>query len=285
MAITVSQPKIWSARLLMYLERSFVFGAAFTNRNWEGEIRDAGSSVRILQIGAVSVSDYTGTLPDPEGLTDEALDLVVDQKKAFNFVVDDVDAQQSVLRIVDEGSKNAARAISDVRDRYAASFHSSASASNLVGDDTTPIVIGFGNGETNPYDAFLDLTQKLDEADVPTTDRRIVLPPWFTRALKAELGNRSSGLGDKITENGEIGNVDGVTVYQSNNVANVAGAKYKIMAGLPVLTWADNIVKTETYRPEKKFGTGVKGLHVYGAKLTHPKALAVGTFNKGQLRK
>lgn len=283
--LTVSIPKMWSARILMYLERSFVFGSAFTNRNWEGEIRDAGNSVRILQIGAVTVSDYTGTLAAAEGLSDEALDLVVDQRKAFNFVVDDVDARQSILRIVDEGSKNAARAISDVRDRYAASFHSAIDATNAVGSDAAPVVIGFGAGETKPYDAFLDLTQKLDESDVPTTDRRIVLPPWFIRALKTQFGDRASSLGDKITEAGMAGDIDGVTVYQSNNVANVAGAKYKIMAGLPVITWADQIVKTETYRPEAKFGTGIKGLHVYGAKLTHPKAMAVGTFNKGQLNK
>jgi len=74
-------------------------------------------------------------------------------------------------------------------------------------------------------------------------------------------------------------------IYQSNNVANVGGAKFKVMMGLPVITWADAIVKTETYRPEKKFGTGVKGLNVYGAKLTTPKAMAVGTYSKGQLTK
>lgn len=285
MTITVSQPKIWSTRILFYLVKSFVYGAAFTNRNYEGEIRDAGSSVRILQVGDVTVGDYTGTLPDAEGLNDVALDLVIDQRKYFNFVVDDVDAQQSVLKLVDEGSKNAARSISDVRDQYVASFHSAIAASNAVGDDTTPIVIGFGSGETSPYDAFLDLTQRLDEASVPTSDRRIVIPPWFARGLKAELGNRATSLGDKVLENGEIGQIDNVTVFQSTNVPNVGGAKYKIMAGLPVVTFADQIIKTETYKPEKKFGTGVKGLHVYGAKLTHPKALAVGTFSRGQLKK
>ncbi|GGO24764.1 P22 coat protein - protein 5 domain protein [Deinococcus humi] len=285
MSITVSDPIIWSARILSYLDKTFVYGAAFTNRNYEGEIKDAGSTVRILQIGDVTVGDYTGTLPDAQELTDNSLDLVVDQRKYFNFVVDDVDARRSVLMLVDEGSKRAAYAMSDVRDRFVASFHSAVNAANAYGTDVTPIVIGFGAGEIKPYDAFLELTQRLDEANVGTVDRRIVLPPWFVRAMKAQFGDRASSLGDNITENGMAGTVDGVKIFQSNNVANVAGAKYKVMAGLPVITFADAIVKTSTYSPEKKFGTGVKGLHVFGAKLLQSKAMAVGTFNKGQLSK
>ena len=102
MPISVSDPTLWAARMLEYLDKSFVYGAAFTNRNYEGEIQEAGSTVRILQIGDIVVSDFTGTLPAPQGLSDTALDLVIDQRKYFNFVVDDVDAKRSILRLIDE---------------------------------------------------------------------------------------------------------------------------------------------------------------------------------------
>ncbi|BDP42915.1 hypothetical protein DAETH_28840 [Deinococcus aetherius] len=285
MTITVSDPTIWSARILAHLDKTFVYGAAFTNRNYQGEITDAGSTVRILQVSDVTVSDYTGTLAAPENLNDTALDLVIDQRKSFNFIVDDVDARRSILMLVDEGSKRAAQGMSDVRDRHVASFHSAVDATNAVGTDAAPVTIGFAAGETRPYDAFLDLTQKLDEANVPNPDRRIVLPPWFVRALKTQFGDRASSLGDNITQNGMAGNVDGVTVYQSNNVPSVGGAKFKVLAGVPEITFADAIVKTETLRAQSSFGTLVRGLHVYGAKMTQPRAFAVGTFNKGQLSK
>ncbi|GBF05851.1 hypothetical protein DAERI_060111 [Deinococcus aerius] len=285
MAITVSDPTIWSARILGYLTKTFVFGAAFTNRNYEGEIKDAGSTVRILQVGAVSVQDYAGSVSAPETLSDSAITLTIDQQKYFNFIVDDVDARRSVLQLIDEGSKNAAQAISDVRDQYVAGFHSAIDAANTYGSDATPIVIGFDAGQVTPYDAFLELTQKLDEANVPTVNRRVVLPPWFIRGLKAQFGARATSLGDNITENGFAGQVDGVAVYQSNNVANVGGAKFKVMIGIPEITFADAIVKTETLRAQTAFGNIVRGLHVYGAKLTRPKAMALGTFNKGKLSK
>lgn len=280
-----SKPTIWSARILGYLDKIFVYGAAFTNRNYEGDIRDAGDNVKILQVGEVTISDYTGLLDDAESLTDFAQTLTIDQRKYFNFHVDDVDNQMSVVRLVDEGSKRAAQAMGNVRDSFVAGLLTNVHADNLIGSDAAPITVGFGAGQTKPYDAFLDLTQCLDESDVPGVDRRAVLPPWFIRALKAQFGDRGSGLGDTVALNGLIGNLDGVAIYQSNNVPNTAGEKYKCAVGQPNITFADAIVKTETYRPERKFATGVKGLHVYGGKLTHPKGFAVGTFSKGKLTK
>ena len=83
--------------------------------------------------------------------------------------------------------------------------------------------------------------------------------------------------------NGLIGELDGVQIFLSNNVANTSGAKYKVMMGIPVITYAEAIMKTETYRVESAFATGVKGLHVYGAKLVSPAALALATVSKGTL--
>ena len=39
-------------------------------------------------------------------------------------------------------------------------------------------------------------------------------------------------------------------------------------------TYAEQIVSTEAYRPEKRFADAVKGLHVYGAKVVDAKRLA-----------
>ena len=39
-------------------------------------------------------------------------------------------------------------------------------------------------------------------------------------------------------------------------------------------TYAEQIIKTEAYRLEKRFADGVKGLHVYGAKVTDGKQIA-----------
>ena len=39
------------------------------------------------------------------------------------------------------------------------------------------------------------------------------------------------------------------------------------------ITFADQISEVEAYRPEKRFADGVKGLHLYGAKVIYPKEM------------
>lgn len=63
MAITNFIPTIWSARLLHNLQKSLVFGqTGVINRDYEGEIKAYGDTVKINGIGAVTIGDYTKTL-------------------------------------------------------------------------------------------------------------------------------------------------------------------------------------------------------------------------------
>lgn len=72
----------------------------------------------------------------------------------------------------------------------------------------------------------------------------------------------------------------GFNVYISNNVPNTTQTKYKVIASTNACgTYAEQILKTEAYRREKGFDDGVKGLHVYGAKILRPEAVAVATVN------
>ncbi len=53
------------------------------------------------------------------------------------------------------------------------------------------------------------------------------------------------------------------------------------MAGYEqTISYAEQIVKVEAYRPEKRFSDAVKGLHVYGAKVVRPDTLAVLTVQR-----
>lgn len=286
MAITVSDPTIWSTRLRTWFERKLVLANAFTNSDYEGEISGAGSTVKILRVGAVTISNYTGTLAAPEDLTDTADELVIDQKKYFNFGVDDTDDRRSMLNLIEKGAEKAAVGMASVVDQFIASFHASISTAtpdNTYGDSTTPIIVGGGAGEVHALDVIAELNQRLDDADIPAENRRIGLPAWFIRRLKKELGGRLTAVGDDVTINGLVGTIDTLQVFHSNNIVNTAGAKYKIMCGLPVITFASALTKTETYRVEAAFKTGVKGLHVYGGRLVSPEAMALATCTAGDL--
>lgn len=278
-------PQVWSASLLSNLNKSHVYAqAGVVNRDYEGEIRQAGDTVKINSIGRVTVFDYTKNtdMTAAETLTDAQRSLVIDQSKAFNFQIDDVDQAQQKPKVMDEAMQESAYALADVTDLFIAGKHVDAAAANIVGlgDDTTPITVT----SSNAYDQLVLMGQRLTEQNVRKEGRVAIVPPWFTAKLL--LDNRfidASRSGDtSALRNGAVGRAAGFDILESNNVKNTGGAKYKIM-GLTTqaISFAEQIASVEAYRPEKRFGDAVKGLHLYGAKTVRPEALTVLTASAG----
>lgn len=275
-------PELWSARLLVSLRKFLVYGQdGVVNRDYEGEIQQMGDTVRINSIGPVTIGTYTKNtnINDPETLTDAQTTLTIDQAKYFNFQVDDIDRAQQNPKVMDQAMQEAAYALRDAADQYIAGLYAGVAAGNTIGDDTTPIV----PTKTDAYEYLVDLGVKLTDAKVPMDGRWVVVPPWFyglllkdDRFVDASKAGTTEGL-----RNGQVGMAAGFTVLQSHNVPNTAGAKYKIIAGHSMaISYAEQINKVEAYRPEKRFADAVKGLHLYGAKLVRPGAIAVMTANK-----
>lgn len=279
MAVTAFIPQLWSARLLAHLDAAHVY-ANLVNRDYEGEIRNYGDTVKIQQIGDITVGDYTKNtdISDPQQLSGTSQSLVIDQGKFFNFQIDDVDNAQTNPKLMDEAMMRSAYALADVTDKFIAGKYTDVPVANQVGNDTTSIVVT----KTNVYDQFVALGQKLDEANVPRMGRWTVISPWiYALLLQNDLFVHATQKGDDVIANGEVGSVAGFTVYNSNNVPNTAGAKYKILAGTNAgISYAEQVVKTEAYRMEKRFADAVKGLHVYGAKTVQPNCLACLTASK-----
>lgn len=270
-------PTVWSARLLANLEKALVYSQpGVVNKDYEGEIKGSGISVKIASLGDVSVNDYTRNtdLGDPEELTDAEQTMVIDQAKYFNFQIDDVDRAQARINYLDEAMRRAAYKLRDGQDAYVATIMDAAvPAANKIGSVTTPII----PTKADAYEYLVDLSVKLDEANCPQEGRWVVVPAWFQGLLLKDDRFVKSGTasGDATLRNGQVGEAAGFTVYKSNNVPNTTGTKYKILAGHPMATTvAEQIVSIEKYRMEKRFADAVKGLHVYGAKVTRPGLLA-----------
>lgn len=274
-------PTIWSARLLNHLDKSHVY-LNLLNRDYEGEIKNFGDTVKINQVGDVSIKDYTkGTDIDaPEDITGEQQELKIDQAKYFNFAVDDVDNAQTNPKLMDKAMQRAAYAMNDVVDAFAANLLAiSVHADNAIGTNEAPIV----PTKADAYDYLVDLNTKLTEANVAKMGRWVVIPAFYHGLLLKDdrfVGN-GTDYNQAILEGGEVGKAAGFTVYVSNNVPHTEGAKYKVIAGTTEAgSYAEQILNTEAYRPEKRFSDAVKGLHTYGAKVLQSKCIAVLTCNK-----
>jgi N4-gp56 family major capsid protein len=281
MATTTFIPELWSARLLYALDKAHV-ATNLVNREYQGIIANQGDTVHINSIGAITVKDYTknADIADPDALTTTEQTLVIDQCKYFNFQVDDVDNVQAAGDLIDTAMGRAAYSLADVADAYLLKTIAAGAASgNTVGAASGPIALT----AANVYENIVKLRTKLDKANVPNTGRTIVVPPEVYALLLMDdrFAKSDAAAGQSALLNGEVGRVAGFTVYMSNNVRTGTGTDtgktpyFEITAQVSTATtYAEQIIKTEAYRLEKRFADAVKGLHVYGAKVTDGSQIA-----------
>jgi hypothetical protein len=275
MAITNFIPEIWSAQLQSSLKKATVFGSpAVCNRNYEGEIRNAGDSVRIVSISRPTVAAYTknSTTVTAENLTDAERTLLINQANYFAFEIDDVDYRQAANggELMSEAADEAAYALADTADQYIAGLYTGVDAGNQIGTYQC-------NTAALAVTGLLNLKGKLDAANVPNQGRYVVVPPWFHNLLLGSTLFTSvadSGNPDGL-RNGHVGRAYGFDVFMSNNCVLVTGDDYIVQAGYPgAYTYAEQINSVEAYRPESAFSDALKGLHLFGAKLLRPTGVA-----------
>ena len=272
-ATTTFIPELWSARLLTALRTAHVYGG-LVNTDYEGEITNYGDTVHIGTVGDPTIGDYTShsdiTIEDVD-TTDQTL--VIDQAKYFAFEVDDIESAQNRADVMPDAATNAGYGLRDVADLYLGSLMSTnvAGANQIAEDSISTAAEAEG--------VLIDLSVKLDEADVPTEGRFVVVTPAFHGLLlRSDIFVPVDAAGTtQALRNGIIGEAFGFTVAKSNNTPDGpgAGAGKNIVAGhRSATTFAEQIIKTEAARMEKRFADLLKGLHVYGAEVTRPTALA-----------
>lgn len=282
MSIATFIPEVWSARLLAHLRKNLVVANLF-NRNYEGEITQYGDTVHINQLTEIAVKNYEKNvdIADPDQLTTAEQTLLIDQGDYFNFYLNDVDRVQARGDLMDEAMRSASYGLADNLDKYlAGKLAMEGTLTTGLGTDEAPLYVT----AENAYELLIQMKVALDKANVPNQGRYALMPPEYEGYML--LDNRFASAGGANAEgrliNGLVARAAGFDIYISNNVKNTEGEKNKIIAStVDQATYANQIIRTEAYRREKGFDDGVKGLHVYGAKVLRPAAVAVATVNFG----
>lgn len=271
---TDSIPTIVSGVLLDSLKANLVYNRMF-NESYLGDIVP-GNVVKIPSIGAVSTRNYTlYTDITSDNVTDDSVSMQIDQQKYFSIICDDVDAAMAKPAIMAAYMTEATFQLRKDIDSYLASVLAGGTLVAGLGNSTTPIEVNSAN-----IGSQIRIAAKLmDAADVPRAGRYCVLPPAFVEKLV--IANIAEST-DNVSElaNAYVGRYAGFDVLMSTQVPNTTSTKYKIAFGSNIsATYAVGINKVETVRHPTLFADNLRGLAVYGAVLTRPGAVAVGTWN------
>ena len=276
MAITNFIPEVWSAAILEALRAKLVF-PSLCNRDYEGDIREAGDTVHITGYNDVTVHEYVrGKAITVDDVTDkEAAVLKIDKSDYFAFKVNDLDKTQAKADLTGKFTNSAAYNMMKNVENY---------ISNLMDTavDTPAKTVSVGT----PADAYLAVVEagrKLDVQNVPDEGRWLVVSPdFYALLLQDSRFIEGTEAGHNTLLNGVVGQVRGFTVVKSNNVPRKSASPdtQSILAGTnAAVTFAQQVSKVEAMRMQTDFADMVRGLDLYGAKVIRPECLTKITLN------
>lgn len=307
-------PTIWSSKLNVKFYTASTF-ADICNKNWEGDISNLGDKVIINNIPSLTISDYVvGGSLSYQTPTPNTIELMLDRGKSFAFNVADVleyQAKPDLMNMFSDDAAEQMRIVIDSTCIYRTFNEGSSanrgatagakSASFNLGTDAAPITLNATAGDaSNVLTKILEMSAVLDEQNVPESDRWLVIDPKTRTLLMNTNLAQAQFMGDdrSMVRNGMIGKIDRFTVYVSNHLPTLAAngtawlsgdgsessitatthasKRRAIIAGhKSAISFVNQMAKTETLRNPTDFGDLVRGLSIFGHKVTKPEALAL----------
>ena len=265
MAITNFIPTVWSENLYKALDKKYT-AVSNCNRDYEGDIKNLGSVVKICGVGNVEIADYTKDtdMSNPQTLSDTVKELKIDQAKYFNFQIDDIDKAQCSPKLMDAAMSVAAEGLAAAADRCIFNLKRKASH-HIQHIFSTPEAL---------IDFIIEVRQFLYEKGVIDSSQLVleVSPEVAAQLLRAKIAIMSDN--NQTLENGCIGSIAGCKVFVSNSIDVHTDEEMRIYSCLfrttRAVAFAEQLSEIEAYRPEKRFADAVKGLHLYGADIIYP---------------
>ncbi|MGI5824516.1 MAG: hypothetical protein ACOX7J_02990 [Bacillota bacterium] len=265
-------PTIWAEAIERELERICVF-AENCNRQYDGNVKGKGDSVRILGVGKPTVTTTTDkdiTLTDAEKVEDTSVTMQINHVSYFNYQVGDIDKHESVGGVMEALNKEASEGVAAEMDKHIADL---AADKQAVKDAAAAYQVTTAN-ILEKIDAAI---QKLYENNVsPATKLTITCSPRFYFLLKQAYVNIDTD-NSKMLENGKVGRYGNVEVKMSNQVCKASSGAVDLIQLKTdrAIAFCNPMTHTEAYRPEKKFSDAVKGFVLYEGKIVRPKEMVV----------
>lgn len=265
MSVNNFAPKLWNKAVLVNAHANHVFGRV-ARCEIDAPIKREGQSVHISGIGSITVGNYTGADMTMQSMRNTGMDFTIDYAKYINFMIDDVDDMQANVKVFGAASEEGSYALMDESDNGLNTLMAAGAGLSTTTDgtvDVTAIISGV---------AEMDLALK--EAKVPKKSRWLIIPNWAGTKLLLAGVYHAQDLKGNI--NSFITNVLGIDIYESDNVGQTAplAGSYRSVA------FAEQILKTVPFVPEKRFGDALKSLYVYGYKVIWPGELCLGNWTE-----
>ena len=281
-------PEVWSDDVIAGYKKNLVLAALVSKINHKGK---KGAVINIPKpVRGSATAKAANNVVTLVTTTATEVEVTINKHYEYSFLVEDivsVQALPSLRRFYtdDAGYALATQVDSDLRDLAATWNSGTAYSGAVIGSDGSTAYSGAatGNGAALTDAGIRRVIQTFDDNDVPGMDRVLVIPPVEKRRLLGmtrfteQAFTGESGAGNSI-RNGLVGDMYGVSVYVSSNVATVESLNsipYRMCLFFHknALVLAEQVgVRVQAQYKQEALGTLVTADRLYGVKTVRSEA-------------
>lgn len=292
------------AKKLLQERDKYLCLADHCTREWEGEVKKKGDSVTIKGLGRPTiyklttkgeyVADAVGKgsvagkgkdvihkgIPDAEELSGYEKKFEVNQLALFNFMVGDIDEQQSSVKgIIAKSRPKAAQDIAAQQDEYVRDVIVANENCRVAGSDfNKAITLTSGtasSGQINILDFIDEVVMQLRQNNVKDSEELYgECSPAFIRRLKVALRGIDTN-NSKIVRGRECTSYNGINFFMTNAMLKKETETNREFAFIRTgdsVAFFDPLTEMKPYSPEKGFSDAIKGFNLYDAGVIDEKA-------------
>lgn len=283
-------PQMWSDDVVAGYKKNEVLVPLIWNINHEGK---KGSVINIPSpVRGAASAKTANNVVTLVAASSSNITVTINKHYEYSFVVEDIVEMQAMdslrrFHTDDAGYALATQKDSDVRDLAATWNSGTAYSGAVIGSDGLTAYSSTANTNTGNGAAMTDsgvrrVIQTLDDNDVPMNGRVLVIPPVEKRRLMGitrftEQAFVGEAGGANTIRNGLVGDVYGIPVYVSSNLATITAADASTQYRVSLLFHKDvaaiasqKSVRTQAQYKQEALGTLVTADTLYGVANIRP---------------
>lgn len=261
---TSSIMQVWSKEFLRQINANAVMQQLVWTR-FQDDFAQGGNTVNVRLPGTVTINSYTreGTI-SYQSLTWNDYTFSLNQQKYFAFLIDDLDAAQLDVSVIEPELEQAGIQMRNTIDTNLLGNYSSANASTTLGSTSLPFAVN----KDNVFFYFNRMFTLLLKQNTATNFRwAAVIPPDIREMIanSPQMAARGTEMVDRNIMDGlSIKNFAGFDLYVSTNMAQVSST-WPLMFFHPwFIAYACQVKKIEVIeRLPNNFASAARGLFLY----------------------